>query len=120
MTTRFPAFAITWLMIWGWGLAGPAVPWAVPPVIAGQHDTDEWQGLPAGEGREEVFATCGACHSLMLVIQQGLSRERWDETLDYMVEEQEMAAREPAERKLILDYLARFYGQDRRARRLSK
>lgn len=125
MTTRFPAFAITLLMIWGWGLAGLTIPWAIPGAgptfpgaIAGEHEPDEWEGLPAGEGREEVFATCGACHSLMLVVQQGLSRERWDETLDYMVEEQEMAAREPAERKLILDYLARFYGQDRRARRL--
>jgi cytochrome c len=110
---RVPALAIAFalVVIW-WGLAGPTVPVA----IAGQHDADEWEGLPAGAGREEVFALCGACHSLMLVTQQGLSRDRWDEALDWMIDEQEMEALEPAERKLVLDYLAKFYGHDRRAR----
>ena len=113
MRRRVPALAIALLTIWGWGLVGPTVPLG----IAGEHDSDEWEGLPAGQGRDEVFALCGACHSLKLVTQQGLSRERWDEALDWMIEEQEMEALEPADRKLVLDYLARFYGHDRRARR---
>jgi cytochrome c len=99
-------------MIWGWGVIGPTV----PAGIAGEHDTDEWEGLPPGEGREEVFALCGACHSLKLVIQQGLSRDRWEEAFEWMIEEQEMAPPEPEERKLMLDYLARFFGHDRRAK----
>ncbi len=113
MGGRIPAIAVALLTIWGWGLVGPAFPRAV----AGEHDSDEWQGLPAGEGREEVFGLCGTCHSLKLVTQQGLSRDRWDEAIQWMIDEQEMSALEPAERALILDYLARFYGHDRRARR---
>ena len=113
MGGRIPAIAITLLMIWGWGLVCPAVPRAV----AGEHESDEWQGLPAGEGREEVFGLCGACHSLKLVTQQGLSRDRWDEAIQWMIDEQEMSALEPAERELLLDYLARYYGPDRRVRR---
>jgi cytochrome c len=71
----------------------------------------DWQGLPSGPGREEVFYTCNACHSLMLVTQQGMSRARWDETLDWMVEEQGMNEIEDvAIRDLILDYLAKHFG----------
>ena len=83
-------------------------------------DEDDYQGLPPGEGRDEVLGFCGACHSMRLVTQQGLSRSIWDEVLDYMVEEQEMAELEPEDRKLILGYLARFYGPDRRARKMAR
>jgi len=71
----------------------------------------DWQGLPPGPGREEVFYSCNACHSLMLVTQQGMSRDRWDETLEWMVEEQGMAEIEDAvTRDLILDYLSTHFG----------
>ncbi len=69
---------------------------------------DDFGGLPPGPGQEETFYACGACHSVRLVIQQGLSRERWDETLVWMVQEQEMERLEPDERKLILDYLSTY------------
>jgi len=68
--------------------------------------------LPEGPGRDTVSATCSACHSLMLVAQQGLSREVWDETLDWMIDEQGMPAPEPTERKLILDYLSTHFGPE--------
>ena len=71
----------------------------------------DWQGLPTGPGREEVFYSCNACHSLKLVTQQGMSRERWDETLEWMVEEQGMAEIEDAlMRDRILDYLSIRFG----------
>ena len=74
---------------------------------------DHWQGLPPGPGREEVFYTCKACHSLMLVKQQGMNRENWDETLEWMVEEQGMEEiHDRAMRDRILDYLALHYGSD--------
>lgn len=78
-----------------------------------QAQEDEYDGLPPGPGREEVHAYCGACHSLRLVQQQGLSREHWAETLDWMIEEQGMPELEEGELKLILDYLATHYNEDR-------
>ena len=81
---------------------------------------DEYEGLPPGEGREEVLGLCGACHSMKLVTQQGLSRSTWDEVLVLMVEEQEMAELEPEDERLVLNYLAKFYGPDRLARRMAK
>ncbi len=78
---------------------------------AKESQEQDWQGLPAGPGREEVFYSCNACHSLKLVTQQGMSRERWDETLEWMVEEQGMAEIEdPVMRDRILDYLSTYFG----------
>lgn len=79
------------------------------PASAGD---DDFGGLPPGPGRERVFAICDACHSIKLVTQQGLSHDVWNDTLDYMIEEQGMAALEAAERALILDYLAKNFGAD--------
>lgn len=50
-------------------------------------DEEDWQGLPPGSGREQVFYLCQACHSLAIVKQQGLSRDAWDESLTWMVKE---------------------------------
>lgn len=72
-------------------------------------ETDELaqMGLPPDKGRDEVEAYCGACHSLKIVAQQGLSRADWVESLQWMVEEQEMDPLEPADYKLVLDYLSK-------------
>lgn len=78
----------------------------------GDQSEDEWGDLPPGPGREEVFYLCAACHSLAIVKQQGLDRVDWDETLDWMVEEQGMPELEPDERTLLLDYLTAHYGRD--------
>lgn len=64
------------------------------------------EDLPAGPGREETFGLCAACHAYRIVSNQGLSRERWDETLTWMTERHNMPPLEGDERKLILDYLA--------------
>ncbi len=76
---------------------------------------DEWDGLPDGAGREEVYGLCGACHSLMIVKQQGLSREAWAETMEWMVEEQDMPELDRDTLDLVIDYLVEHYGVDRRA-----
>lgn len=71
----------------------------------------DWDGLPPGEGREEVYYSCNACHSLKLVTQQGMSRSRWDETLEWMVEEQGMnEIADAVTRTRILDYLVTHFG----------
>lgn len=79
-------------------------------------EEDEYQGLPPGAGRDETLGICGACHSMKLVTQQGLTRQSWTEVLEYMVDEQEMPELDPEDHQLILDYLSKFYGTDRRAR----
>ena len=94
---------------------GPPAAFAQSPRDAAAAVEDDYQGLPLGAGRDEVFGLCGACHSLKLVLQQGLSRSVWSEVIDYMIEEQEMAEIEREDRALVLDYLERFYGPDRRA-----
>jgi hypothetical protein len=69
-------------------------------------------GLPAGPGQEETYYNCNACHSIRLVTQQRLSRERWDEILDEMVAKQGMPPLPDEERALVLGYLAEHLGQD--------
>ena len=71
---------------------------------------DEFQGLPPGVGQEEVFYACSACHSLKIVQQQRLTKKVWDETLDWMVEEQGMGELDEAERAIILAYLFKHFG----------
>ena len=63
----------------GWGLASP-VGWAA----------EDYEALPAGPDRDAVYFNCSACHSIRMVTQQRLNRERWDELMDWMVEESDM------------------------------
>ncbi len=100
----------------GWGEDSPAAP-AAERTASGTGEAEEYGGLPEGLGREEVFYACQACHSLAIVKQQGLDRDSWDETLVWMVEEQEMDPLDPEDRKLILDYLTTHYGRDSSKRR---
>ena len=89
------------------------------PGAGDEQEQGLFRGMPAGEGRLEVFGFCGSCHSIDLVLQQGLSRDTWDEVLIEMVEEQEMVALQPEIREKVLDYLEKYYGPDRRARKES-
>jgi cytochrome c len=102
---RLPALASAILLLAGGGLLVPA--------IAQQSDEADYGGLPPGPGRDEVYDTCPACHSLMIVVQQGLTRDSWEESLVWMVEEQGMPEPDQATWALILDYLAAHYGTDR-------
>ncbi len=100
-------------------LIAVAIPLFAAALDATGTEVDELAalGLPPDAGREEVEIYCGACHSLRLVAQQGLSRSDWDEVLDWMVEEQAMEELEPPERELILDYLARHLSIEARRQR---
>jgi hypothetical protein len=73
----------------------------------GAFETPE--DLPAGEGREEVYYWCSACHSFNLVSRQGLSRSLWDDTLTLMVEKHGMVEPSGDERALLLNYLSSVY-----------
>lgn len=79
-----------------------------PPI----NDAENFGGLPEGAGREIVFYQCAICHSTRIVLQQRLSRDSWDETLDWMVEEQGMAEPTPEIRRTVLDYLTTHLNPD--------
>jgi len=69
--------------------------------------------LAPGEDAGLVFGFCTRCHSERIIVQQGLSRESWDETIDWMVEEQGMAEIPAPLRVRILDYLSEHYNPER-------
>ncbi len=80
-------------------------------IVAG--DPADFGGLPEGDAQAEVYGVCSACHSLMIVQQQGLSKQSWLDTLDWMIEEQGMAELPEEMLDRIAGYLAEHYGEDR-------
>jgi hypothetical protein len=62
--------------------------------------------FPAAPHREETFYFCSACHNFKLTAAQGMTREKWDETLAWMTVKHNMPKLEAAERDAVLDYLA--------------
>lgn len=76
-------------------------------------DSPEFGILLVAPGVEETFYACTACHSEMIIAQQGLTRKKWDETFEWMVEEQGMDEIEEPDRTAILDYLSKHYNEDR-------
>jgi cytochrome c len=64
-------------------------------------------------GAQLTYDYCTACHSEMIIAQQGQDRDGWDEILVWMVEDMGMGELVPEDREVILDYLAAHYGPDR-------
>jgi len=64
-------------------------------------------------GVETTYYACIACHSEMIIAQQGLSRAHWAELLEWMVEEHGMPEIEEPDLTKILDYLSTHYNEDR-------
>jgi hypothetical protein len=73
-----------------------------------EEEPDEFPDAP---GREETFYFCTACHNFKLVAQQGMSRMRWNGTLDFMTERHGMPKLEGKDREVILDYLTQAFPQ---------
>ena len=71
------------------------------------------QQYPAHPNRDDAFYFCTACHSFRIVAAQGMSRERWDESFDWMVERHNMPDVQGEDRKRILDYLASAFPERR-------
>lgn len=87
---------------------------APPPMSAAQMEETP-EVLPDGPGREETFYGCTACHGTAIIRQQGMTRERWDETLHVMTSKHGMPEYDGEMRDLILDYLAATFPPRRRA-----
>jgi hypothetical protein len=62
--------------------------------------------FPSAPHREETFYFCSACHNFKLIAAQGMSRDKWSETMDWMTVKHSMPKIEPDEREKIIDYLA--------------
>ncbi|MBY0532291.1 MAG: hypothetical protein K2P86_10010 [Xanthobacteraceae bacterium] len=77
-----------------------------PQFVPQAEDPDNF---PAGPGRDDAFYACAGCHAFRLVANQGLTRERWNETINYMTERHGMPKLEGKDRELILNYLAKTY-----------
>ncbi len=93
--------------------AGLASGLAALSVSAQSRGDGEYGLMVDAPGVEETYYGCTACHSEMIVVQQGKTRDHWDELLVWMVEEQGMTPFEDDERDVILDYLAENYNEDR-------
>ena len=69
--------------------------------------------LPDGGGKQETYDSCASCHSIKLVVQQGMDKDQWLETIEWMVDEQGMDALEDDLNQTISEYLATHFGRDR-------
>ena len=61
--------------------------------------------FPDAPHREEAFYACVACHNFKLVAAQGMGRDKWDETLAWMVSKHKLQTLGDEDRKKVLDYL---------------
>jgi mono/diheme cytochrome c family protein len=63
------------------------------------------EDFPAGQGRDETFYTCTACHGFKLVAAQGMNRRQWDDSINWMMEKHRMPPLDTKEREIVLNYL---------------
>ncbi len=64
--------------------------------------------LPAGEGRDVVFATCSQCHSLTAITQLREGKAAWRHQIYDMIERGAQVA--PSEIDTMVNYLATHFG----------
>ena len=88
---------------------------ATAAVAQKKSDDETPEQYPAGPHRDDAFYFCTACHSFKIVAAQGMSRGRWDESLDWMVQRHAMPKVEGKDREKILDYLSTAFPEKARA-----
>jgi len=72
--------------------------------------------LPAGDGRRIVENTCSSCHEIEVVTSKNYSKERWRSVVDAMIDEG--ASLTKAEAARVVEYLAKNFGDEERAKEL--
>lgn len=90
----------------------PSAP-ATEAVIPEAAPNPEFGNLPDGEGAEETYYQCVACHSTAIILQQRLTDERWDYLWTWMVKDQGMYEPDSATRDEILTYLKTHFSSER-------
>ena len=76
--------------------------------LAAAADSD----LPDGKGKDAVENTCVDCHSLERIKTQRLDEEGWNSVVREMIENG--ASINPDDIKLIVDYLTKNFGPDKK------
>lgn len=89
-------------------IASPAVPQR-PPAATFEAQAEDPESFPDLPGRDEAFGFCAACHAFRLVASQGMTRDQWIVSLNWMTERHGMPVLEPADRKVVLDYLEKAF-----------
>lgn len=84
-------------------------PAARPTAVAAETE----DVLPPGPARSDVFAACTGCHASAIIRRSALTRDRWDELMDWMTEKHGMPALEGEQRLSIVDYLAQNFAPRR-------
>jgi hypothetical protein len=111
-TNRWAALAahyfLTLLLVFAFG-GVPSLAQTQPQQEQFMPQAEDPDQFPDGPGRDDAFYACGGCHAFRLVANQGLSRERWNETISYMTERHGMPKLEGKDRELILNYLAKTF-----------
>ena len=80
----------------------------------GKPDPEEApEQYPAHPHRDDTFYFCTACHGFKIIAQQGMSRERWNDTIDFMVSRHNMVDVQGEQRDQILDYLSTAFPERR-------
>ncbi|MGL4289918.1 MAG: hypothetical protein ACRCVA_26435 [Phreatobacter sp.] len=95
---------LTVALMLGIGAAGNPAQAQTPPNFQPQAETPE--SWPAGEGRDETFYMCTACHATGLITRIGQTREQWNGVIDLMVSKHGMPAPEAKDREVFLNYLS--------------
>ena len=83
--------------------AGLLLGWLVLGGIAAQS-----QGLPEGEGREAIQASCNLCHGLNYITQSSRSETEWRNVVSDMVSRGAPLTKDEFEE--VLRYLATYFG----------
>ncbi len=81
------------------------------PLAAAETTHEEEFGAywPKGETAEEVGYFCMACHSLAIIAQQGLDRKRWDDVMQWMIEDHGMPELDEETYTRFLDFLTESF-----------
>jgi competence ComEA-like helix-hairpin-helix protein len=68
--------------------------------------------LPEGKGKDLVESSCADCHSLQRIMAQRLDEDGWNGIIREMIENG--AAINPNDLKVIVSYLAKNFGPDKK------
>ena len=115
------------ILVLGWILLKPGLTESPDgPEPSASNEADDWNrvengihvktGLKDDEGLMTVVTHCTACHSAQLVIQNRMNKERWNATIRWMQETQNLWDLGDNQ-EVIVNYLVRNYPPTEKGRR---